>query len=94
MGVSIWQIIILLPVALLPSIIATIKVHPHRHLIILVNILGSIFLGAGWFIALIWCFIVPKHSITKAEEIEKLYELKEKGALTEKEFQHQKEALG
>jgi hypothetical protein len=98
-GISIWQILILLiilPLAFLPSIIAIRKDHPYKIPIVLVNLFGSVLWGAGWLIALVWCFILPKQYSSKAgaaSEIEKLHELKEKGIITQDEFEKKKKAL-
>ena len=95
MGVSIWQLIIvliLLPLAFLPTIIAIKKNHKYKIPIIIVNILGSFLGGIGWLIAFIWCFIEPKPSNT-SNEIQKLHELKEKGALTQDEYDSKKREL-
>jgi len=64
MGISIWQLLIvlvLLPLAFLPTIIALKKNHPHKIPIILVNIFGGLLYGLGWLVALVWCFIVPNN---------------------------------
>lgn len=53
-------LLILLPLVFLPTIIAFKKNHPYKVQIILVNIFGSFFGGAGWVIALIWSFILPE----------------------------------
>lgn len=99
-GVSVWQLLILLvliPLAFLPTIIALKKSHPYKVPIILVNILGGLLWGAGWLIALIWCFIVPEKKTpnlgSTADEIEKLHTLKEKGIISEAEFNAKKEEL-
>ncbi|MEZ9399012.1 superinfection immunity protein [Vibrio splendidus] len=39
---------------LLPTTIARRKNHPHKTAIATLNIVGSIFFGTGWLIALIW----------------------------------------
>lgn len=101
MGISIWQILILLvvllPIFFLPTFIALKKNHPYKIPIILINILGSALWGLGWFVALVWCFIMPsqssKNSLSSADEIRKLNELKEKGIITEEEFETKKTAL-
>ena len=98
MSVSIWQIlivvIILFPLALLPTIIAVVKNHPYKLPIILINIFGGLVFGIGWLVALVWCFIddVPTKS-SAADEIDKLYQLKQKGVLTQAEFETRKRAL-
>ncbi|RDH80999.1 MAG: hypothetical protein DIZ78_17700 [endosymbiont of Escarpia spicata] len=93
---SLVLIILAIPLALLPAILAVRKKHPHKVAIILVNILGGLLYGLGWFIALVWCFIIPsgnRSSSNNAAEIEKLYELKQKGVITEKEFDLRKNKL-
>ena len=101
MGISIWQLIIilliLLPLAFLPTIIALKKNHPHKIPIILINIFGGLLYGLGWLVALVWCFIVPNKNssapLNAAGEIEKLHALLEKGVLTQEEFDTKKRAL-
>lgn len=97
MGISIWQsviILILIPLIFLPTIIAINKNHHYKIPIILINILGGMLWGFGWLVALIWCFIEPKsNNISATHEIEKLHELKEKGALTQEEYDTKKKAL-
>lgn len=99
-GVSVWQlliILILLPLAFLPTIISIRKNHPYKIPIILINVLGGLFWGVGWLVALIWCFIVPEKKTTIsgsiADEIEKLHSLKEKGVISEDEFNSKKSEL-
>ena len=94
---SIILILVLLPIALLPTIIALSKNHPHKVPIILVNILGGLLWGIGWLVALVWCFITPNQNnvnqSSHADEIEKLYQLKEKGIISEDEFNQKKGTL-
>ncbi len=99
-GISIWQLLIvlvLLPLAFLPTIIALIKNHPYKIPIIIINVLGGLFWGVGWLISLIWCFITPEKQTSSigsvADEIEKLYSLKEKGVISETEFNAKKKEL-
>ncbi|WP_232584051.1 superinfection immunity protein [Photobacterium carnosum] len=93
---SIWALL-LLPLLLLPTIIALKKNHPYKTPIILINILGGLFWGIGWLVALIWCFILPtkvsNNQTGIANEIEKLYMLKEKGILSQEEFELKKKEL-
>jgi hypothetical protein len=100
MGISIWQLLIvmaLIPLAFLPTIIAVAKNHPHKVAIILVNIFGGLLYGIGWLIALVWCFITPgqihKTSINVSEELERFHSLKEKGVITQEEFDTRKQVL-
>jgi sugar phosphate permease len=97
---SIWHwliVLIILPVAFLPTIIAIRKNHPYKVAIILLNIFGGLVYGLGWLAALIWCFILPKASngpaVGVADELERLYQLKAKGILTQEEFDSKKKAM-
>ncbi|MDO6764248.1 SHOCT domain-containing protein [Agarivorans sp. 1_MG-2023] len=77
--------------------IAIRKSHPYKIAIILVNVLGGLLWGVGWLIALIWCFIVPVKQAPSfssvADEIEKLHSLKEKGVISDAEFEAKKKEL-
>ena len=87
-------LLVLLPLFFLPTIIAVKKDHPHRIPIILVNILGGLFFGVGWLIALIWCFIEPSETQSSAAtELAKLYVLKEKGGISQEEYDSRKKTL-
>lgn len=97
---SIWHwlvVLIILPLAFLPTIIAIRKQHPHRIAIILLNVFGGLIYGLGWLAALVWCFILPKASgvpaVGVADELERLHQLKEKGILTQEEFDGKKKAM-
>ncbi|MFL1806028.1 SHOCT domain-containing protein [Plesiomonas shigelloides] len=99
-GISIFQLLLLiifLPLAFLPSIIALRKNHPYKIPIVLINIFGGLLWGAGWLIALIWCFIVPEKKIASitsvADELDKLNSLKERGVISEDEFNTKKKEL-
>ena len=100
-GMSVWTLTLILsiPIFFLPTIIAIKKQHPHKTAIIICNIIGGLFWGLGWLIAIIWCFISPGEYRIKgkrnniAGELEKLHELKEKSVLTEEEYLKQKEDL-
>jgi len=90
--------LILLPVFLLPTIIAIKKNHKYKWPIILINIFGGVIMGVGWLVALIWCFIEPSENHfplrhNASSEIEKLYKLKESGILSEEEFEFKKKEL-
>ncbi len=103
--VVIFVIIIGLPIFFLPSIIAVLKNHPYKMPIIIINILSLImwfFSFIVWIALLIWSFVLPKeddnaHNKIKisdvANEIEKLHSLKEKGVITQKEFDDKKGLL-
>jgi hypothetical protein len=97
---SIWHwiiVLIILPLAFLPTIIAIRKNHPYKVAIILLNLFGGLVYGLGWFAALIWCFIVPKAdsgpAVGVADELERLHQLKAKGILTQEEFDSKKKAM-
>jgi hypothetical protein len=99
-GISIWSILlimILIPFAFLPTIIAIIRNHPYKLPIIIINIFGALIFGLGWVIALIWSLILPQVNLSlsreNASEIAALFELKEKGALTDEEFEIKKKEL-
>jgi hypothetical protein len=97
---SIWHwiiVLIILPLAFLPTIIAIRKNHPYKVAIILINIFGGLLYGLGWLVALVWCFILPNRrdgiSVGGAEELERLHQLKERGVLTQDEFDAKKKAI-
>ncbi|QIY10672.1 hypothetical protein FOC33_17000 [Plesiomonas shigelloides] len=77
--------------------IALKKNHPYKIPIILINIFGGLLWGTGWLIALIWCFIVPEKKIASitsfADELDKLNSLKERGVISEDEFNTKKKEL-
>ena len=100
MGLSLWQLLIIiciLSLFFLPTIIAIKQDHRYKVAIILVNIFGGLLWGTGWLIALIWCFIEPDKGAEivprPSDELEKLHVLKEKGALTQEEFNSKKKEL-
>lgn len=98
-GINIWQLLILmaLPLYLLPSIIAFARNHPYKLPILLVNVFGGVIGGLGWVVALVWCFVLPdgaRHTPRDAlSEIEQLHSLKERGILTQQEFDAKKKSL-
>ncbi len=95
-GISLFQVILILliPCFFIPTIIAIKRNHPYKVPIILVNILGGLVWGAGWLVALVWCFVLPKAANTNvADELEKLHSLKEKGIISESEFEAKKTSL-
>ena len=86
----------------LPSIIAFKKQHVHKGIILLVNfIFGWTFIV--WVGLLVWAIIDSDGSKTsnltrniggnKYEDISKLQQLKESGAISEEEFNKEKEKL-
>ena len=66
--------LLLIPLFFLPTILALKNNHPYKIPIIIINILGGLFWGLGWLVALVWCFITPNKSsaMDTAAEIEKL----------------------
>lgn len=89
-------VLVAAPVFFLPSIIALINKHPYKIPIILINIFGGLCFGVGWLVALVWCFIRPKEGSSLASvayDLERLHQLKEKGVLTEEEFNTKKQGL-
>jgi hypothetical protein len=95
--ILIFVLVLILPLAFLPTIIAIRKNHPYKIAIILINIFGGLLYGIGWLVALVWCFILPKKvgSISGgvADELDLLHQLKEKGALTQEEFDTRKKRI-
>lgn len=96
---SIWHwivLLIILPLAFLPTIIGIRKNHPYKIPIALLNILGGLVFGLGWLAALIWCFILPNASRTVgqvADELELLHQLKSKGIINQEEFDYKKKEI-
>ncbi|EGQ8029045.1 superinfection immunity protein [Vibrio vulnificus] len=91
-------LLLMLTIGLLPTIIAFKRNHPYRVAILIVNVVGGLAWGAGWVVAFVWCFVLPKSEevidhYEVAEEIEKLHGLKEKGIISEREFTQKKEDL-
>lgn len=81
----------------IPTIIAYKKDHKNKIIIFIVNLLSGYSI-IGWIISFVWalsnfeiknCRRIP----TIAEEIEELNELKEKGIITEEEFNNKKTQL-
>lgn len=81
-------------IALLPTFIALKKDHEHKYAIIVINIFGGMFMGIGWIVAMIWCAFDKKVEIKDSEsqvrEMEVLLRLKEKGIISESEFNKKK----
>jgi Superinfection immunity protein/Short C-terminal domain len=85
----------------LPTIIASRRSHPNGNGIALLNIfLGWTFIG--WLVALIWSVsaiqkkeapVVVAPPSDKYQQLERLAALKEKGALSESEFEAEKAKL-
>ena len=94
-GIGIWQLIIvlvLLPIAFLPTIIAFKKSHKHKIPILLVNVVGGLIYGLGWIVGLVWCFMPGEQGMSKAsiERLSELSDLVAKGVITQAEFDEQK----
>lgn len=88
-------LILVIALYFLPTIIAIKKKHIHKTPIILINIFGG-FIGLGWVIALVWCFITQAPAApvsSKAEELERLDKLRNNGVITDQEFETQKQAV-
>lgn len=92
----------LILVYFIPSINAFWKGKRNKTAVLTLNF----FLGwtvIGWIVALIWsstndapaAVVIEKHAPAKtaAEEVAHLFDLKQKGALTEEEFQEKKKKL-
>ncbi len=105
-GAAILMILIFLVIYFLPTIVAMNRKHQSTVGIVLLNILlGWTFLG--WVIAFVWAFSNPIHVVVNnkvserqgpaqsnvADEIEKLAHLKDKGLLTEEEFNQKKQQV-
>ena len=86
----------------LPAIIAYKKEHAYKGIILLLDfLLGWTFLG--WAACLVWAFIDNDGSTTnkmfrnvggnKYEDLEKLQKLKDSGAITDIEFEVEKQKL-
>lgn len=94
--------IIIFVLYFIPSINAYWKKKRNKTAVLTLNF----FLGwtvIGWIVALIWsstndapaAVVIEKHSPQKsaAEELTHLFDLKQKGALTEEEFQEKKKKI-
>jgi xanthine/uracil/vitamin C permease (AzgA family) len=96
-----WTVILMLVVIgglifFLPTIIAINRNHPNTVAIAVVNVLGGLFVGIGWLVALVWSLVgspPPPPPVSHADEIEKWADLKEKGLISESEYQAKKRAL-
>lgn len=86
--------IIILAAYFLPAIIAIKDKHLQRGAITILNLLlGWTILG--WVIALVWACMKSSanNNISYADEIQKLSDLKDKGIITEDEFNKKKSDL-
>ncbi len=96
-------LLFLLGLYFLPGIIAGVRKHPNAVGIWLLTLfLGWTFIG--WVVALVWAFssqkdtpsgVIPvdNKNLHVGDQLQKLLELKSKGALTEEEFSQQKKRL-
>jgi len=84
----------------LPAVIASSKRHPRSVAIFILNLLAGWTL-VGWIASLVWAFVAPIESVSpapgkntdKISGLEKLASLKERGLLTEAEFESEKSKL-
>ena len=87
-------LVFLLSIYALPSIIALARRHPKRWPIVAVNLIGGLFGGVGWVVAMVWCFIEDgKSGNATVDQLERLESMLQRGSLTHKEFEQQKQAL-
>lgn len=78
----------------LPSIIALARRHPKRWPIVAVNLIGGLFGGVGWVVAMVWCFVDEgRRGNTQIDQIERLEGLLQRGSLSREEFERQKQAV-
>lgn len=84
----------------LPAIIASSKNHPRSMPIFILNLLAGWTL-IGWIASLVWAFVMPINGVEvestqkndRISRLEKLATLKEKGFLTEAEYESEKSKL-
>ncbi|VUD67637.1 hypothetical protein TDB9533_03903 [Thalassocella blandensis] len=55
---------LLIPLMIVPIVIAKRRKLPHKNVIALVSILGTVLFGFGWLIALIWSLVQSAHTDT------------------------------
>ena len=84
-----------------PTFVAFARKHPSKGAILALNLLLG-WTVLGWIAAFIWSFTNPSKpqvvianqaSLSMVEELEKLANLKEKGLLTEEEFNKKKQEI-
>jgi hypothetical protein len=101
MTVSSWTLfgqtvglLLFLAIYALPSIIALARRHPKRWPIVAVNLIGGLFGGIGWVIAMVWCFIDDgRGGNRQIDQLERLEGMLQRGSLSRDEFEQQKRAL-
>lgn len=80
----------------LPTLIAAKRDHPYKTAILIIDVLAGWTL-LGWIVALVWCFVDPPERSRAPDntgtELEKFHELKEKGVITDEEFEAKKRSL-
>lgn len=83
----------------LPSVIAVLRRHPNPVALIVVNLVFG-WTMLGWFICLIWSFasapqvtVQTHHRPSVADELDKLAALRDRGVLTDEEFERRKKRL-
>lgn len=90
--------VLLIFVYFIPALVANNKQHPQASAITVLNL----FLGwtlLGWVIALVWAcskqekVIIQNEKASLTDELVKLAELKDKGILTEEEFNAKKKQI-
>lgn len=87
-------LVLLVSIYALPSIIALARRHPKRWPIVAVNLIGGLFGGVGWVVAMVWCFIEDGKSVNATvDQLERLEGMLQRGSLSRKEFDQQKQAL-
>ena len=81
---------LLLLLFFLPTLIAFSKKHPYTWAIFTISTFGALVYGLGWLIGLIWCFFQPGDRYRmfggSADEIDRLHRLKERGVISQEEF--------
>ena len=97
-----WYFVLIIAIAAMvvyvaPSIIALKRKIRNKEILVIVNLLCG-WTCAGWILCLIWSITEQTTSVKKIEEdkyteIIKLQELKDRGALTEEEFDNEKAKL-
>ena len=84
----------MLSIYALPSIIALARRHPKRWPIVAVKLIGGLFGGVGWMVAMVWCFIENgKSGNATVDQLERLEGMLQRGSMTRKEFDQHKQAL-
>lgn len=56
---ALYLVIVMTPFILIPTVIAWHRRHPRLGALAALNILGLVFFGVGWVLALIWAVTEP-----------------------------------